>query len=104
MLSTDSRWAEGTEAGSAGGATHESHKAPRGQAGLAVGVWGTATALWLRVGQNSSKGSGQFSYEQGLHRASLLTVASEPLASTALSDYSATTHPSGNRGHQGLLR
>lgn len=38
---------EGTEAGSVGGATQQWQKAPRGQAGLAVGVWGTATGLWL---------------------------------------------------------
>lgn len=74
----------GTEAGAAGGAAQQSQKAPRGQAGLAVGVWGTATALWLcgSVGQNSSKGSGQFSYEQGL----LLRAASELLTSMALSE------------------
>lgn len=35
------------QAGAAGGAALQSQKAPRGQAGLAVGVWGTATALWL---------------------------------------------------------
>jgi hypothetical protein len=38
----------GTEGRAAGGMAQQSQKAPRGQAGLAVGVWGTATALWLR--------------------------------------------------------
>lgn len=76
-------------------------KSPKGPGRASCGcVWGGPPQLCGSVGQNSSKGSGQFSYEQSLP----LRAASELLTSMALSDHcSQKAHPSGSRGHEGPL-